>query len=133
MNPATKSRFFDLPLERTRHALAAVKDIKGKKNVESEFAGQAKKLPMRILNAGLGHALLFIEAKADKKYPHPLLVVLKYWLQKVDLLDDKCEPSLCAEITKRDAFWLRQATAELLRYLEWLNRHAEAHDLKGLK
>jgi CRISPR-associated protein Cmr5 len=86
-----------------------------------EFREQAKKLPMRILNSGLGQSLAFLHAK--KKSPE-LRAALTSWMQEyqqgspTDLLD---------RITQGDSDFQRLATAECLAYLEWLVRFADAH------
>lgn len=81
----------------------------------------AKQLPVRIMTAGLGHALLFTSNKDGGK----IIDTLSDWLkarmvptdQRTDILD---------RITNGDASFLRRATDETLALLAWINRFAEA-------
>jgi CRISPR-associated protein Cmr5 len=102
------------------------------------YGGQAKKLPTRIMAAGLGQALAFLQAK---DYAPDLLVAISDWvLIKRPKPDDKTGPPLAKEeanlkksliegIVKGDSNFLRRATDEVLAYLVWLNRFAEAEGL----
>lgn len=87
-----------------------------------EFADQAKKLPMRILNSGLGQSLAFLCAK--KKAPE-LVRALSSWMQEYQ--KDEQTVELLERVLKGDSDFQRLATAESLAYLEWLVRLADAH------
>jgi len=93
------------------------------------YAREAKKLPVRIRNAGLGQALAFLKAKEKKKHGlKKLLNDLTGWVvgqrgigkPPQDLLDNYLEG---------DADLLRRATDETLAYLVWLNRFADAEGI----
>lgn len=99
-------------------------------NHAKEYAMEAKKLPMRIMAAGLGHALAFVDAKANAKPAmKQLLVDLTDWVIGKRGLKGSAPESLLASIVAGDAIFLRRATEEALAYLQWLNRFVEA---KGL-
>ncbi len=96
-----------------------------------KIGGQAKKLPTRILAAGLGQALAFLRAK---DYAPELLVRLGDWiLDKRSHPESKKPPpddrALVESIIKGSSDHLRATTAEVLAYLLWLNRFAEAEGL----
>lgn len=119
------------PIARAAHAWNAVEQAKKQQGHHHDqepkkFGGQAKKFPTRIMAAGLGQALAFLKAKG---YAPGLLVELTEWMkqrippkqgQPTDLLD---------RIIKGDSAFLRRATDEVLAYLQWLNRFAEAEGL----
>lgn len=139
-----------LDQRRANHAWAAIqkvlelyppKILEGKKvphEQAKKYGGQAKKLPTRIMAAGLGQALAFLVAK---DYAPDLLVALSDWvLEKRGKFDDKSGPptaqlkpaykdALLQSIVKGNASSLRWATDEVLAYLQWLNRFAEAEGL----
>ena len=95
-----------------------------------EYVREAKKLPMRIMAAGLGHALAFIRAKAkDKPNLNRLHEDLTDWVIKQRPIAAKKPHSLMESIIDGDSDFLRRATDEALAYLLWLNRFAEAEGL----
>lgn len=99
--------------------------------VARKFGGHAKKLPVRIMASGLGQALAFLKAKG---YAPALLVELGDWV-----LDKRADPASAKPKPKDDALLqriiqgssdsLRRDTDEVLAYLQWLNRFAEAQGL----
>jgi CRISPR-associated protein Cmr5 len=125
-----------LEQRRARHAWNAVAAVKGRyrgKDVEKakRFGGQARKLPTRIIASGLGQALAFLKAK---DYAPDLLVALGDWvLNQRDKPDGKKPPPGDAELLRAviegNSDFLRRATDEVLAYLLWLNRFAEAEKL----
>ena len=141
-----------LDQRRARHAWDAVARIKAKdekkKNAQkttrasdrkddkpsfgSGYAREAKRLPIRILTAGLGHALAFLNAKANKAEASTDLLrdVADWALVKRDGPDSTDErpaaDALIEEIVRRDATFLQVAADEVLAYLHWLTRFAEA-------
>jgi CRISPR-associated protein Cmr5 len=120
-----------LDQRRASHAWDAVQRAKQKqehhqKQDPKKFGGQAKKLPTRIMAAGLGQALAFLKAK---DYAPGLLAELTEWM-KQRIPPKQGEPSdLLERIVKGDSDFLRRATDEVLAYLVWLNRFAEAEGL----
>jgi CRISPR-associated protein Cmr5 len=91
-----------------------------------KYGGQAKKLPTRIMAAGLGQALAFLKAKG---HAPDLLTEVTDWVgARIPARQD--EPKdLLERIVKGDSDFLRRATDEVLAYLVWLNRFAEAEGL----
>ncbi|HQU45167.1 MAG TPA: type III-B CRISPR module-associated protein Cmr5, partial [Pirellulales bacterium] len=82
--------------------------------------------PTRIMAAGLGQALAFLKAK---DYAPGLLVELTDWV-KQRIPPREGEPvELIERIVKGESDFLRRATDEVLAYLVWLNRFAEAEGL----
>lgn len=120
-----------LDQQRARHAWNAVTQAKQKQGHHREqdakkFGGQAKKLPMRIMAAGLGQALAFLKAK---NYAPGLLSELTDWIIKRMPPASKGPTDLMERIIQGNSDFLRRATDEVLAYLQWLNRFAEAEGL----
>jgi CRISPR-associated protein Cmr5 len=91
-----------------------------------KYGGQAKKLPTRIMAAGLGQALAFLKSKG---YAPGLLAELTEWIG-TRIPPRQGEPKdLLERIVKGDSDFLRRATDEVLAYLLWLNRLAKAEGL----
>lgn len=120
-----------LDQRRAGHAWSAVQQVKAKTSPHAnqdpkKFGGQAKKLPTRIMAAGLGQALAFLKAKGQAP---GLLAELNDWI-KVRMPPAQGGPQdLLERIIKGDSDLLRLATDEVLAYLVWLNRFAEAEGL----
>ncbi len=115
-----------LDQERAEHAWNCVQDVLQLPPAQRrEFGIQLKKLPTRILAAGLGQALAFLEAKglAEK-----LRKTLSGWIARRRAPFD-AEDRLLVRIIQGDAEFQRYATGEVLAYLAWLVRFADAHDL----
>lgn len=142
MNQATSNPRQTLDQRRANHAWAAIQKVLQfpprtvnngqQKKVTHEqakkFGGQAKKLPTRIRAAGLGQALAFLKAK---NYAPGLLDELTEWIA-VRLPRKQGESKdLLERIIKGDSEFLRRATDEVVAYLVWLNRFAEAEGLTG--
>jgi len=95
-----------------------------------KFGGHAKKLPTRILAAGLGPALAFLAAKGKDSAPLRLLVDnLSDWIKERIVLQKQEAKDLLERIVHNDCNFLRRATDEVLAYMVWLNRFAEAEGL----
>ncbi len=120
-----------LDQRRAKHAWDAVERMaKNKKNEQEEYQRATKQLPVRILTAGLGHALAFLRAKG-RNANDALLQDLADWVlnNRNSLENSKEQPkadALIQEIIKRDSAFLRVTTDEVLAYLQWLTRFAEA-------
>ena len=122
-----------LDQRRAKHAWEAIEAISSDKNAAEEYAREAKKLPMRILTAGLGQALSFIDAKAHKKKKSlgQLHEDLSDWVIRKRPLPTASNRDLLRSIIEGDSVFLRRATDETLAYLQWLTRFAEARGLVG--
>jgi len=129
------------------HAWNVVQRVKNKQGGyqnqdPKKFGGQAKKLPTRIMAAGLGQALAFLRAKEnynekdkekdkkkDKTCAAGLLVELSDWIN-LCMPPVESEPKdLLERIVQGRSDFLSRATDEVLAYLVWLNRFAEAEGL----
>ena len=135
-------RGVSLGQRRANDAWDRVADLKKKFDASAvkDYAGEAKKLPIRIKASGLGQALSFIAAKAKKSKKssgalNQLLNDLSDWVvQKRDAPWNSGDPNdplprpgtllLC--IVKGDTGFLRWSTDEVFAYLQWLNRFLEA-------
>jgi len=121
-----------LDQERATHAWEKIQEVKKLKPDDKylkSFKAQIKKTPVRIVNSGLGQALAFLEAK---DYAPDLRNALSDWINRQRYGGGgNGDDSLLRSIIKRDAQFLRYATAESLTYLEWMVRFAEAEGLTG--
>ncbi len=122
-----------LSQRRARHAWQAVQKASAALN-ESEwedYQRQSKRLSVRIMTSGLGHAIAYMNAKSGMVNDR-LGAGMADWLlvkrptTKRTRRDKVCGKILCDEICHRDANFLRFATNEALQYLQWLVRFAEA-------
>lgn len=120
-----------LDQRRAAHAWHAVQRAKKKEGHHQsqnpkKFGGQAKKLPTRIMAAGLGQALAFLKAK---QYAPGLLKELTEWINQLVPPRQQEPNDLIERIVRSNSDFLRRATDEALAYLVWLNRFAEAEGL----
>lgn len=131
MTSAIPSKPQTLDQRRASHAWDVVQRAKQKQDPHrnqdpKKFGGQAKRLPIRIMAAGLGQALAFLQAK---DYAPGLLAELSAWIGERIPLKQGEPADLLERIVKGDSEFLRRATDETLAYLVWLNRFAEAEGL----
>lgn len=126
--PATKPT---LEQRRARHAWQAIQSLRPLDPGQvDDYAREAKKLPVRIMTSGLGQAIAFIRAKAKSKAGLDRLGDdLTEWLLRQRPIKAAHPDSLVQSIVDGDSLFLRRATDELLAYLNWLNRFAEAEGL----
>ena len=122
----------NLDQDRAKHAWGAVQAAtKLKDDAPKKYGREAKKMPVRIMTAGLGQALAFIEAKAEKhrelRNLHADLTTWVFEGRKLKKPDDA--KTLLDTVIRSDSTFLRMATDEVLAYLQWLNRFAEAEGL----
>lgn len=101
---------------RASDAWQAIESIRNQKDC-ADIVRAAKKLPIRIHTAGLGHAVQFVNAKEKTKHLVPLI---SRWV-----LDGKGD-DLVQAVREGTADSLRRQTAEALAWLQWFNRFAEA-------
>lgn len=112
-----------LDQQRALHAWNLVQQAMAEQHPE-KFVGQAKKLPIRIMTAGLGQALAFLEAK---HYAPCLISGIFDWIVNGRRIQTaQPAPSLKEAIMRNDSIFLRQVTDEVLAYMQWVNRFAEA-------
>jgi CRISPR-associated protein Cmr5 len=136
-----------LEQKRALHAWKEVEDLISKytnKKDQEEYEGEAKKLPSRIINAGLGQALAFIHAKRNKKKPLELLekhisdwILIERKLLPIISNNDTPPKILLEAIVKSNSSeYLRRVTDETMAYMIWINRFLEAQiepDIKEKK
>jgi CRISPR-associated protein Cmr5 len=116
-----------LDQQRAEHAWNVVERVKGMGEAEKkQFGTQAKKLPTRIMAAGLGQALAFLLAKG---YAEDLQKALSDWIAARRLPKPGEDERLIVRVLRGDADFQRWATAECLAYLVWLVRFADAAGL----
>lgn len=117
-----------LDQDRAEHAWNCILAVLNLKPDEKrQFGIQLKKLPTRIMAAGLGQALAFLEAKG---YAEELRKALSDWIEKRrPLSSTEKDKRLLVRLIYGDADFQRYATAEVLTYLVWLVRFADAHNL----
>jgi CRISPR-associated protein Cmr5 len=140
MSQTTSTAGPTLDQRRARHAWESVTSLAkpaqgGARNYADdakEYAREAKKLPMRIMAAGLGQALGYLLAKAGEKKPslQRLHAHLTDWVIKKRPIAASRPESLMESIIHGDSNFLRRATDETLAYLQWLNRFAEVEGLR---
>lgn len=121
---------------RARHAWERINSLVQKnasdrsKEQGAQYAREAHKLPVRIMASGLGQALAFLNAKANSRPGlKTLLDDLADWSFVERDLPGKDRTSLLKSVIFADSEFLRLATSEVLAYLQWLNRFAEAEKL----
>lgn len=122
-----ESRAVVLDQERARHAWDLIQALRKKKDNGqnlNKFETQVKKFPVRVLSSGLGQALAFLKAK---EYAPDLQEDLGKWVAKK--IPYKGAPVLLQGIIQGDSEFLRRATEEVLAYMQWVVRFAEANDL----
>ena len=119
-----------LEQRRARDAWDAVQKAKSAPAAEN-YRREAKRLPVRIATAGLGHAIAFANAKAKEGENKSVADDVANWVLNA-LKAGSCTSkegaakSLMQQITEKDADWLRRAMEEALAYLRWLTRFTEA-------
>jgi CRISPR-associated protein Cmr5 len=139
MSQITSTTGPTLEQRRAKHAWEAVRSLArpGQDGTQrygglaKDYAREAKKLPMRIMRAGLGQALSVLLAKAKDKNRsvQRLHDHLTDWVIKQRPIAAARPESLLESIIHGDSNFLRRATDEILAYLQWLNRFAEAEGL----
>ncbi|GIW97295.1 MAG: hypothetical protein KatS3mg111_0628 [Pirellulaceae bacterium] len=124
-----------LDQRRAQHAWNAIQRVASEMapGEQEEYAGEAKKLPIRVMTSGLGQALAFIASKAKEKKRglNQLQDDLTDWVLHGRNLPTQKPDSLLQAVCFGDAVFLRRATDEVLAYLEWLNRFAEAEGIRN--
>ena len=125
-----------LDQQRAEHAWRVVERVQGSldEKEQKEFGTQAKKLPTRIMAAGLGQALAFLLAKTQgeaRKKPgmSELLLALSKWIAQRRPVKPGEDERLIVRLLQGDADFQRWATSECLAYLVWLVRFADARGL----
>lgn len=121
-----------LDQRRAKHAWEVVQRVNARpdrdKNKKVDFRRQTKRLPVQIVTSGLGQALAFLKAK---DYAPDLQNAVRDWTnERIPVRDEEGlenrSPELIERIVNLDSDFLRRATDEVLAYMQWLTRFAEA-------
>ena len=117
-----------LDQRRAKHAWEVVQRVNTipdkDKNKKVDFRRQAKRLPVQIVTSGLGQALAFLKAK---DYAPDLQDAVRDWMNTRIPVTAGGSPDLVERIVNGDSDFLRRATDEVLAYMQWLTRFAEAN------
>ncbi|MCY4305876.1 MAG: type III-B CRISPR module-associated protein Cmr5 [Aestuariivita sp.] len=123
-----------LEQRRARHAWESVQMAKTLPSA-GDYSREAKRLPIQIMTAGLGHAIAFLDAKggAGKEVADNVafwvLELLKRTSEKRSHGEKPAQKNQARELLKKiienDSDWLRRSTEESISYLKWLSRIAE--------
>ena len=120
-----------LDQRRAQHAWESVARMtKRSRDDQKAYRREAKRLPVRTVTTGLGHALAFLNAKSTGANYELLRDVADWVLKKCDrpesVLERPKANALIEKIIKSDGIFLQTTTDEVLAYAHWLNRFAEA-------
>ncbi len=122
-----------LDQRRARHAWDAVERMAPRPGKDQKaYRREAKRLPVRILTAGLGHALAFLNAKRKPRDANDeLLLDLADWVingrhQSESATERPEAEALIKQVIEEDGAFLQVTTDEVLAYMQWLTRFAEA-------
>jgi CRISPR-associated protein Cmr5 len=111
--------------KRAKAAWDDVLAVKKEDSFKREYLALVRSAPADVLTNGLGQTLAFLKAKGKGEHKalsdHLSQWVCPQmgWAQNDDLLRKLTEPDAGSDV-------YRQATAEVLAYLVWLKRFAEA-------
>ncbi|MFQ3534777.1 MAG: type III-B CRISPR module-associated protein Cmr5 [Aggregatilineales bacterium] len=127
----TQSAQQTLQQRRAKHAWGKIEEVaKGSDNTKKKYGSLVRGLPQLIQTDGLGQMLAFLLAKSggDSQSEHGLAYAhIADWIKtEFKLSDNKLMEWLLQQPTSE----YRRTTAEVLAYINWLKRFAEA---KGWK
>lgn len=119
-----------LAQERARHAWEQVGKAwqKAGADFEQQVADPARKIPMRIRNAGLGQTVAYLRAKDEAP---EVVRALSAWCHSRGLITRNDPEEFLIQFKDGPAAKLRLLTAEVLAYLEWYVRFAQARLLES--
>ena len=110
---------------RSEFALKKVEEVR-KENYRGEYKSLVKKFPMMVLKNGLLQTIAFLEAKG-KEHHKALLDHLKSYLEGESPLSLQVGESLLSEyLSSIDVTQYRNITSDILIFIKWLGRYAEA-------
>ena len=122
-----------LDQRRARHAWDAVARMATRPGKDQKaYRRGAKRLPIRTLTAGLGHTLAFLNAKGEPADANQeLLRDLADWVingrNQADGTPERPQAgALMERVKEADGTFLQVTTNEVLAYMQWLTRFAEA-------
>jgi len=125
----------DLDIERAKHALKMVNEIKIEGNY-GNFRSYVERLPATVVMNGLGQAMAMelsqskkadANRNADERAHEKLFEIVKDWLNKTVYGDG----DLMENITNHGQQKYIEAQSEVLAYLVWLKKFSKAYLKKG--
>ncbi len=125
----------DLDIERAKHALKKVNEVKTKEDY-GHFRSYVERLPATVVMNGLGQAMAMelsqskkadANRKADERAHEKLFEIVQDWLNKT-VYDDG---DLMENITSSNQQKYIEAQSEALAYLVWLKKFSKAYLEKG--
>jgi CRISPR-associated protein Cmr5 len=124
--PQKQSAQQTLQQRRAKHAWKHVKEVK--KDLQDEYRSLVRGLPQLIQTDGLGQTLAFLRAKAksDDGKPRGHGVAYKHIADWIKTEFDLRDAELLDWLLKQPTAVYRRTTAEVLAYVNWLKRFAEA-------
>ncbi len=124
-----QSRQKTLEQQRANQAWSDIQSIAGcSEDFKKKYGSLARRVPMLVLTNGLGQTLAFLKAKGknDQNDEHSVLFRhLSDWTM-AQVAPGSGNPDLLQWVLNNDSTAYRQATTEVLAYLVWLKRFAEA-------
>ncbi|GIV22469.1 MAG: hypothetical protein KatS3mg025_0128 [Bacteroidia bacterium] len=129
-----KAQLEFLARSRAAHAHAAIQALLLKRRAAKEYKGLIRRFPSLVRTAGLGQALAFLASKASSaperaNNPHHWLAnTLWDWWRQSPLGPSASTAASFLDWIVRESTLVtyRKATQEVLAYLFWLKRFAEA-------
>lgn len=112
-----------LQQKRAAHAWACIEKVPA--GVQKKYGSLVRGLPSLIQSDGLGQTLAFLKAKAGGKQDKEHMVAYNHvaaWMQQ----ELGVQGDFLEWLLKQSSTDYRRATAEVLAYLNWLKRFAEA-------
>ncbi len=131
MTPPAGTMRQTLEQKRALHAWGKIADLKKEGNgvygdKAKDYAREVKKLPMRIINSGLGNALAFLVHNPKDEACKKIHEDLTDWVIGKQKLQSKHPDNLLMSLCEDNAAFYRRATDEVMEYLAILRRFAEA-------
>ena len=116
--------------ERAASAWSSVQEVDKKaEKLKKEYSALARSTPALVQTSGLGQALAFLRARdrGQRNTAHWLIYshVSQWMAGRVDL-GDKGRDGLLEWVVTQTSQVYRHTTAEVVAYLSWLKRFAEA-------
>ena len=110
----------DLEKQRSQYAYGCVVEANKKSAIKKEYKSYVKKIPMMVLNNGLGATFAFIYSKKKNGNAYALIdSQTKKWF-KIDEKED-----LVKWIIEQESSEYRSTTNEVLALFGWLKRFAD--------
>jgi len=110
----------DLEKERSQFAYKCVVDANKKEEIKKDYKPYVKKIPMMILNNGLGATFAFIYSKKKNGNAYELI-----YKQTNDWLKKDNKEDLVKWIIEQESSEYRAITNEILALFNWLKRFAD--------